>query len=232
MFTTLRESVCRANRELVKHGLVTLTFGNVSGRDFEKNVIAIKPSGVDYGDLTPDDIVLLDLEGNVLEGTLRPSSDAPTHVALYRALPSVGGVAHTHSTYATAFAQAVRPIPCLGTTHADVFHGEVPCTRPLTREEVESEYEANTGKVIVECLGDTDPLEVPGALAANHGAFTWGRDAAEAVRNGVVLEEVARSSLATLSLNPSTPQIADYLLDKHFLRKHGPGAYYGQTNEY
>ena len=230
MLSALRKSVCRANLELVKHGLITLTFGNVSGRHLEKNLVAIKPSGVDYHALTPDDIVILDLNGNVVEGTLRPSSDAPTHLALYRAWPTIGGITHTHSTYATAFAQAVKPIPCLGTTHADVFYGEVPCTRTLTREEVQSEYELNTGKVIVECLGSTDPLEMPAMLVANHGPFTWGRDAADSVKNSVALEEIARSALATLTLNPAIQPIPDHLLDKHFLRKHGPEAYYGQND--
>ena len=228
VLTSLRESVCRANLDLVKCGLVTLTFGNVSGRDPERNLVAIKPSGVAYEELTPEDIVLLDLDGNIVEGNLRPSSDTPTHLALYRAFPEAGGVTHSHSTYATAFAQAMTSIPCLGTTHADVFYGEVPCTRPLTREEIGGYYEANTGAVIVERFTGLDPMRIPGVLVANHGPFTWGRDAAESVRNSVALEEIARSAIATLTLNPTIRPIPGHLLDKHFMRKHGPKAYYGQ----
>ena len=182
-----------------------------------------------YEDLEPQDIVILDLNGEVVEGSWRPSSDTPTHLALYRAFPEIGGITHTHSTHATIFAQAVLPIPCLGTTHADHFYGEVPVTRALTRAEVESDYEANTGSVIVECFAGSDPLQMPAVLVANHGPFTWGTSPAESVRNGIVLEEIARTALGALTLNPGIAPISDYLLDKHFLRKHGPEAYYGQS---
>jgi len=231
MLDKLREEVCEANKALTPHGLVTLTFGNASGIDRERGIVAIKPSGLLYEALTPNDIVLLDLDGNIVEGALRPSSDAPTHLILYREFPATGGIVHAHSTYATAFAQAERGLPCLGTTHADHFHGEVPVTRRLTSEETTHDYEANTGRAIVERFRDTDPMAMPAVLVANHGPFAWGPDVASAVKNAVALEAVAESALATLALAPETPPIPQHLLDKHFLRKHGPDAYYGQKNE-
>jgi L-ribulose-5-phosphate 4-epimerase len=228
MLETLKHQLVRANRALVECGLVTLTFGTASGHDADQGLVAIKPSGVDYDALTPKDIVVLDFDGNVVEGMLRPSSDAPTHLAIYRAYPQLGGIAHTHSSHAAIFAQAVRGIPCFGTTHADHFRGEVPVTRPLTQQEVDREYEANTGKVIVECFADRDPLEMPAVLVAHHGPFTWGRTPTDAVKNAIALEEVARTALGLLTLNPTQLPIPAHLRDKHFLRKHGPGAYYGQ----
>jgi len=228
MLEELKAQVCQANQDLERYGLVTLTFGNVSGIAREKGLVAIKPSGVGYADLTPEDIVVVDLDGNVVEGGLRPSSDTPTHLALYRAFPDIGGITHTHSTYATIFAQAGQGIPCLGTTHADHFYGEVPVTRPLSREEIEGEYEANVGNVIVERFAELKPREMPAVLVANHGPFTWGKDPAESVKNAVVLEEIAQTAFGTLSLDESLPPIPKYLLGTHFLRKHGPEAYYGQ----
>jgi len=227
-FQSLREAVCAANLELVARGLVTYTWGNVSGIDRQAGVVAIKPSGVEYDALTPDKIVLLGLDGTLLEPCLRPSSDTPTHLELYRAFPGLGGIAHTHSLFATAFAQACRPLPCFGTTHADHFHGAVPVTRKLTAAEVAGVYEANTGKVIIETFAGTDPLDLPAVLVAGHGPFTWGTTPAAAAANSVVLETVAHLALGTLQLNPALPPIADYLLDRHFRRKHGPSAYYGQ----
>lgn len=224
----LRESVLEANLALPRHGLVTFTWGNVSGIDRERGLVAIKPSGVAYERMRVDDIVVLTLAGERVEGTLRPSSDTPTHLALYRHYADIGGIVHTHSTHATAWAQARRPIPALGTTHADYFYGEIPCCRSLTREEVADAYEHNTGAVIIETLGDRKPLEMPGVLVAEHAPFAWGKTPDDAVHNAVVLEEVARIALLTLSLNPLQAPIADYLLDKHYQRKHGAKAYYGQ----
>lgn len=227
----LRAEVCVANLELVRRGLVILTWGNVSGIDRELGIAAIKPSGVSYDDLTPEKIVLVRLDdGSVVDGSLKPSSDTPTHLELYRRFPAIGGVCHTHSTHATAFAQAGRPLPCLGTTHADYFYGAVPVTRKLNREEIAADYERNTGVAIAELWRD-DPaqaMQVPAALAAGHGPFTWGKSAAHAVENAIVLEEVARMALATASLVSPPPVLDRALLDKHFLRKHGTGAYYGQ----
>ena len=228
MLNELRAQVCEANRSLERHGLLKLTWGNVSGIDRPSGAVAIKPSGVPYADLQPSDIVLVNLDGKIVEGKLRPSSDTPTHLALYRAFAGIGGVTHTHSTYATMFAQALRGIPCLGTTHADNFHGEVPVTRPMTRAEVESDYEANTGKVIVERFAGMNPAEMPAVLVASHGPFTWGTDAADSVTNSVVVEECAKMALGTFNLHPEMPPIPGFLLDKHFRRKHGSGAYYGQ----
>lgn len=224
----LREQVCQANRDLVRHGLVTLTFGNVSGIDRDKGLIAIKPSGVAYADLTPDELVIVDLDGKVVQGSLHPSSDTPTHLVLYRAFAEIGGITHTHSSHATMFAQACRGISCFGTTHADVFYGEVPVTRPLTPDEVRGEYEVNTGKAIVERFADIEPGTMPAALVAQHGPFVWGKDAPASVENSVVLEEIARTAIGTLQLQPDTPPIPQHLLDKHYLRKHGKDAYYGQ----
>ncbi len=233
-FEELRRKVYDANMALVDAGLVLLTWGNASGVDREAAVMAIKPSGVDYEGLKPEDIPLLSLEtGQVLDGGLRPSSDSPTHLALYRGFESIGGIVHTHSTYATSWAQACREIPCLGTTHADHFFGPVPVTRQLSREEIEGGYELNAGKVILERFGqgNLNPDEVPAVLLPGHGPFVWGTDVDGAVRNAIVLEEVARTSLQAILLNEGVGPIPQALLDKHFLRKHGPGAYYGQRGE-
>ena len=227
---TLREQVWRANLDLVSSGLVTGTFGNVSGVDRESGVFVIKPSGVPYDDLSPEAMVPVSLEtGEVLEGDLRPSSDTPTHRALYRAFPC-GGVAHTHSEYATSLAQARRPVRCMGTTHADHFRGDVPVTREMTRPEVEEAYEYNTGLVIIEAFeqGGVDPEEVTAVLVANHGPFTWGRDAMAAVAASRILELLARMEVRILATTPDAARPADYLVDKHYLRKHGTDAYYGQ----
>jgi L-ribulose-5-phosphate 4-epimerase len=230
----LRRRVLEANLELVRAGLVVLTFGNASEVDRAAGVMAIKPSGVSYDDLRPESIVLVDLEsGEVVDGAARPSSDTPTHLVLYRRFEAIGGVAHTHSAFATAWAQACREIPCLGTTHADHFHGPVPVTRALTGPEVLGEYEARTGDVIAETFEELglDPLETPAALVASHGPFTWGGDAAEAAQNGVALEAVAAAALRTVQLRPGSEPIADELLGRHFRRKHGPSAYYGQDRD-
>jgi L-ribulose-5-phosphate 4-epimerase len=227
MLEKLKEEVFRANVDLVKNGLVIMTFGNVSAVDRSSGMMIIKPSGISYDSMTPSDMVVTDLEGNVVEGDLRPSTDAPTHLALYKAFPSIGGIVHTHSTYATAWAQAGRSIPCLGTTHADYFYGPVPVTRKLAAEEIESNYEFNTGLVIAETITDADAMSMPAVLVHSHGPFTWGTSAAGAVHNAVILEEVAR--IAFLSVNISEPHDIDrHLLDRHYLRKHGSGAYYGQ----
>ncbi len=224
----LQENVFEANLLLKQSGLVIMTWGNVSMRDSETGEIAIKPSGVSYETMRPEDMVVLSPDGRVLEGTLRPSSDTPTHLELYRAYPAMGGVVHTHSAYAVAWAQAGRDIPCYGTTHADTFYGAVPCTRPLTKAEIEGEYEKETGKVIVETFSGRDPMHTPGVLVCAHGPFTWGKDAMDAVHNAIVLEEVARMACLTLQIESSPPGAGQALMDKHFLRKHGPNAYYGQ----
>ena len=231
MLEELRQQVWEANRALDAQALVKLTWGNVSGIDRAKGLVVIKPSGVPYSGLLPQDLVVLDLSGKVVEGTLRASSDYPTHLVLYQAFAAIGGVTHTHSAYATMFAQASRSIPCFGTTHADHFYGEIPLTRPMSRPEVEKDYEANTGKVIVERFEELDPLTMPGVLVVNHGPFTWGRTAGDSATNSVILEEVARMAWGTLALNPVIWPIEQHLLDKHFLRKHGPGAYYGQPGK-
>jgi L-ribulose-5-phosphate 4-epimerase len=228
-YRRLRETVLQANLYLSRSGVVLLSWGNVSGADRRLGVMAIKPSGVPYDQLTPEHIVVLDMTGHVVEGCLKPSSDTPTHLALYRAFPDVAGVAHSHSPFATMFAQANREIPCLGTTHADVCRGPVPITRPLTQAEVERDYEANTGRVIVERFTDRSPTAASGVLVAQHGPFTWGADAMAAAENSVALEAVARMAWGTLQLRPDAPPLPDYLLAKHHNRKHGPGAYYGQT---
>ena len=225
----LRQQVLAANLALPKHGLVTFTWGNVSGYDAGLGLVAIKPSGVPYDALSLEHIVVMDLDGRIVEGTLRPSSDTATHLVLYRSWPTVHGIVHTHSTYASAWAQARRPIPALGTTHADYFHGEIPCSRPLTAEEVAGAYEHNTGEVIVQALGTRDPLAMPGILVAEHAPFAWGTNPEQAVHNAVVLEEVAKMALFTLQLDPTRGGIAGHLLDKHYLRKHGKNAYYGQA---
>ena len=225
---SLKTEVFRRNLDLVRHGLVVLTWGNVSGIDRGACLVAIKPSGVAYDAMTEEDIVVVDLDGRVVEGSLRPSSDLPTHLALYRAFPSVGGIVHTHSPKAVAWAQARRAIPAFGTTHADHFHGPVPCTRELTPEEVAADYERNTGLVIAERFRDLDPDAFPGVLVAGHGPFTWGRDPRKAVENAVALEQIAAMALDTLAIDPSAAPAPAHVLDKHYFRKHGPGAYYGQ----
>jgi L-ribulose-5-phosphate 4-epimerase len=224
----LKEKVWQANLELQKKGLVLYTWGNASEIVREEGLVVIKPSGVPYEELSPDSMVVVDLEGKVVEGNLRPSVDTKIHLDLYKLFPEIGGVVHTHSTYACAWAQACRDIPCLGGTHADYFFGPIPCTRPLTEEEVERSFEGDTGKVIAERFANLKPLEVPGVLVAYHGPFTWGRDCQEAVFHSVVLEEVARMSWLTLSINPEAAPLAPRMLEKRYLRKHGKGAFYGQ----
>lgn len=230
MLEALKEAVLQANLELPKKNLVTYTWGNVSGIDREKGLVVIKPSGVSYEEMKASDMVVLDLQGNKVEGDMRPSSDTPTHIALYNKYPELGGVVHTHSRWATVWAQAGMSIPPLGTTHADYFYGAIPCTRRLTREEIEGEYELNTGKVIIETFTNLgiNPVHVPGVVCYSHGPFSWGKDPDEAVHNAVVMEEVAMMALNTKLLNPSIGDVDSYLLDKHFLRKHGANAYYGQ----
>lgn len=224
----LKQAVLEANLELPQRGLVTYTWGNVSGICRERGLVVIKPSGVAYDEMTAEDMVVLDLEGKIVDGSLRPSSDTPTHLALYRAWSNIGGIVHTHSTYTTMWAQARCGIPCFGTTHADYFYGEIPCTRLLTETEITGEYEEETGNVIIEAFAGRDPLSMPGVLVAGHGPFTWGKDPAEAVHNSVVLEQVALMAMGTVSLVPGAKEIPQVLLDKHFLRKHGTNAYYGQ----
>jgi L-ribulose-5-phosphate 4-epimerase len=228
MLADLRERVWQANFDLVKYGLVILTFGNVSGFDRKKGIMAIKPSGIPYSRMNPTDLVLVDLDGRIVEGKLNPSSDTPTHLALYRAFPDIGGVSHAHSEYATAFAQACREIPCLGTTHADHFNGPVPVTRHLTAAEVRDDYEANTGKVIAERFAGLNSLETPSVLVAGHGPFSWGGSAADAVKNSLVLEKIAKMAIMTGLVNPNVGSLPGHLLTKHYRRKHGPEAYYGQ----
>jgi len=228
MLEQLKQLVYEANMELPKRKLITYTWGNVSAIDRETGYFVIKPSGVDYDDLKAEDMVVMDLEGNRIEGKYKPSSDTATHIELYKAYPEMGGVVHTHSPWATTWAQAGKGIPCYGTTHADYFYGEIPCARSLTPEEIQGEYEKNTGLVIIETFEGKNPMFVPGVLCTNHGPFTWGKDAAEAVHNAVVLEEVAKMAFRTEMLNPGVKPTPQVLLDKHFLRKHGENAYYGQ----
>ena len=230
MLEKLKQQVYEANMELPRRGLVTYTWGNVSGIDREKGLFVIKPSGVEYDELTPEMLVVMDLDGNKVEGDLNPSSDTKTHLALYRAFPALGGIVHTHSTHAVAFAQARRDLPAFGTTHADYFYGPVPCTRELTPAEIEEDYELNTGKVIIETFRERgiDPVHLPAVLCASHGPFTWGKTAAEAVYHAAVLEEVAKMGILTLTLDPNAEPAPRHVLEKHFLRKHGPNAYYGQ----
>ena len=233
MLEELKKQVCEQNLELVRRGVVIYTWGNVSGIDRESGLVVIKPSGVDYDGMTPEDMVVVDLQtGETVEGKWRPSSDTKTHLYLYRSFPEIGGITHTHSVNAVAFAQAGRAIPALGTTHADYFYGSIPCTRSLTQEEVEEDYEGNTGKVIAECLNSRkiDPMSVPGILVKNHGPFSWGKDAAASVYHAVVMYTVAEMALKTLLLNPEA-SLPRYVSEKHYKRKHGPGAYYGQVKE-
>ena len=229
MLEKLKEEVYKANMLLPKYKLITFTWGNVSGIDRESGIMAIKPSGVEYDLLRPEDMVLVDVNtGKKVEGDLNPSSDTPTHVELYKAFPNIGGVVHTHSRWATVFSQSGRGIPALGTTHGDYFYGEIPCTRAMTPEEIAGEYEAETGNVIVETFQGKDPMAIPAVLVHSHGPFTWGKDAAEAVHNAAVLEEVAFMNFHSLQLNPAQTRMQQELLDKHYLRKHGKNAYYGQ----
>jgi L-ribulose-5-phosphate 4-epimerase len=230
MLEKLKQEVLEANLQLPKHQLVTFTWGNVSGIDRDENLVVIKPSGVPYEILKADDLVVVDLDGNIVEGRMRPSSDTPTHLELYKAFPEIGGVVHTHSPWATSWAQAGRSIPALGTTHADYFYGEIPITRELTRGEVERSYELETGKVIIETFrkSEIDPVAMPGVLVFNHAPFSWGKNAEQAVHNAVVLEEVAKMAMHTFQLNGQVQPISQYILDKHYLRKHGKNAYYGQ----
>lgn len=228
MLEELKKKVCKANLDLVAHGLVIFTWGNVSGIDRDKGLVVIKPSGVSYDNMKPEDMVVVDLATDkVVEGDLRPSSDTPTHLALYRAFPEIGGVVHTHSTYATAWAQAGIDLPNIGTTHADYFHDAVPCTRSMNAREVEGDYELETGNVIVERFERLNPVHTPGVLVKNHGPFTWGKTPDEAVHNAVVLEQVAKMASIAYLVNPRLT-MNPLLVEKHFNRKHGPGAYYGQ----
>ena len=228
MLLQLKQAVWEANLDLPKYGLVTFTWGNVSGIDREQGLVVIKPSGVPYEELKPEDLVVVDLEGNIVEGKLRPSSDTPTHLVLYKAFPQIGGIVHTHSPWATSWAQAGKGIPALGTTHADYFYGEVPCTRAMTEAEIQGAYELETGNVIVETFRGRDPLQVPGVLVHSHAPFNWGKDPHQAVHNAVVLEEVAKIGYHTIAINTHVPSMDQTLLDRHFLRKHGANAYYGQ----
>ena len=228
MLEQLKKEVLEANLLLPKYNLVTFTWGNVSGIDREKGLIVIKPSGVEYDVMTAEHMVVVDLDGNVVEGDLNPSSDTATHIELYKAFPEIGGVIHTHSSWATSWAQAGRSIPAYGTTHADYFYGPIPLTRQLTKEEVEEAYEKNTGTVIIEAFEGKDPKAVPGVVVRGHGPFAWGKDANEAVHNAVVMERAAEMACRTEMINPEAKPIEQYLLDKHYMRKHGPKAYYGQ----
>lgn len=230
MLEELKKEVYQANLDLVRHGLVILTWGNVSAIDRETNLVVIKPSGVSYESMKVEDMVVVDLDGNVVDGTLRPSSDTPTHLAIYKAFAEVGAVVHTHSTYATAWAQACMPIPNLGTTHSDTFHHAVPCTAEMSTEQISRAYEAETGTVIAEAFEGMNPMHTPAVLVAHHGPFTWGKSAKDAVQNAVILEEVARMTSITVALNP-TVQMNEDLVEKHYNRKHGANAYYGQIKK-
>lgn len=228
MLEALKEQVYKANMELPRKGLITYTWGNVSQIDRQTGYVIIKPSGVDYDLLKSEDMVIIDLDGNTIEGEYKPSSDAATHLELYKAFPEIGGIVHTHSPWATSWAQAGRSIPCYGTTHADYFYGSIPCARSLTKDEIEKDYEKNTGAVIIETFKEVNPRFVPGVLCRNHGPFTWGKDAMEAVHNAVVLEEVAKMAFQTEQINKDVKCAPDSIKEKHFMRKHGKNAYYGQ----
>jgi L-ribulose-5-phosphate 4-epimerase len=231
MLEELKEEVLQANLDLVKYNLVTLTWGNASGISRDEGLVVIKPSGVEYADMKPETMVIINMSGVVVEGDLHPSSDTPTHLEIYKKFTEIGGIAHSHSMYATMFAQACCEIPCFGTTHADHFYGPVPVTRFLTEEEVKSNYEQNTGKVIIECFQNRDAYAIPGVLVAGHGPFTWGKNAGDAVRNSLVLDQVAAMAVGTINLDPQRMAIPDYLLNKHYKRKHGSDAYYGQKKK-
>ncbi len=228
MLERIKEAVLEANLDLPKHGLVTFTWGNVSAIDRESSLVVIKPSGVSYEEMKAEHMVVVDLDGNIVEGHLKPSSDTATHLVFYKNFKDIGGVVHTHSSWATSFAQAGRGIPALGTTHGDYFYGEIPCTRKMTEDEVKGKYEKETGNVVVETFKDLDPMSVPGVVVNMHGPFSWGKDANEAVHNAVVMEEVAKMAYRTMVLSPGIKPMDQVLLDKHFLRKHGKNAYYGQ----
>lgn len=229
MLKSLKEEVLKANLDLPRYGLVTFTWGNVSGIDRNKGLIVIKPSGVPYDELKAEHLVVLDLDGNKVEGDLNPSSDTATHLVLYRNFKEISGVVHTHSSWATSWAQAGKSIPCFGTTHADYFYGSIPCTRKMTKDEIEGNYEENTGHVIIETLKDLNPVYVPGILVEDHGPFSWGKSPANAVHNAVVMEEVAKMAFNTNMLSGGSAEpVSDYILNKHFMRKHGANAYYGQ----
>lgn len=228
MLEKLKEDVYRANMQLPESGLVIFTWGNVSAIQRERGLVVIKPSGVPYESMKVSDMVVVDLDGNVVEGELNPSTDTATHLELYKAFPEIGGIVHTHSPYAVAWAQAGRNIPCFGTTHADYFYGDIPCARNLTPEETEEAYEKNTGKVIIEAFRDRNPMYVPGVVCRNHGPFAWGKDCFEAVYHARVLEEVAKMAILTRQVDPNASEAPQHIQDKHFLRKHGPNAYYGQ----
>lgn len=229
MLESLKEKVCRANIMLAEYKVVIFTWGNVSGIDRKSGLVVIKPSGLEYSDMKSEDMVVTDLYGNVVEGKLRPSTDLPTHLELYRAYPDIGGIVHTHSINATAWAQSGRDIPLYGTTHADYFHGPIPCTDALTEEEINGEYEKNTGTVIIRRMGETPPLTVPGALVKSHGVFSWGKDADNAVHNAVVIEAVSEMAFKTEMLNRNVTSADNALIEKHYQRKHGKNAYYGQV---
>lgn len=229
MLLELKEKVWKANLDLVKYNLVAYTFGNVSGIDRDQGLVVIKPSGMAYEALMPDDMVVVDLEGTRVDGRLNPSSDTPSHLEIYKAFPKIAGVTHTHSEYATMFAQANREIPCLGTTHADHFFGPIPVTRMITEEEIAENYEKNTGKLVVERFANLDPMEMPGVLVVGHGVFTWGKSPGDAALNAMILEKVAKMAWGTLALDAGSKSIPESLLNKHFRRKHGPDAYYGQN---
>ncbi len=228
MLEQLKKEVWEANMLLPKFGLVTFTWGNVSGIDRSSGLVVIKPSGVEYDVMKPEDMVVVNLDGKVVEGDLNPSSDTPTHIEFYKAFPNIGGVTHTHSSYATSFAQAGRGVPALGTTHGDYFYGEIPCTRKMTPEEIAGEYEKNTGLVIIETFRDKDPDAIPAVLVHSHGPFTWGKNAVDSVHHAVILEECAKMAIRAYALNPELQPMQQELLDKHYLRKHGANAYYGQ----
>jgi L-ribulose-5-phosphate 4-epimerase len=228
MLTQLINNVWNANIELFKSGLVIQTWGNVSGINRAEGIIVIKPSGIPYDELKNDDMVVVDLDGTIVKGNKNPSSDTPTHIELYKAFPEIEGITHTHSMYTTIFAQACREIPCLGTTHADNFFGSIPVTRFLTQDEIEIDYEKNTGSVIIERFGELNYIQTPGVLVAGHASFCWGKSAADSVNNSIILENIAQMALFTLQLNPDATELPKYISQKHFLRKHGPNAYYGQ----